>query len=41
MYEEGFRWWRMGLASALAFLLFVIMLLGTSLQMRLQGGRRA
>ena len=36
MYEEGFRWWRMGLAAAIAFLLFGIMLLGTMLQMRLQ-----
>jgi multiple sugar transport system permease protein len=36
MYEEGFRWWRMGMAAALAFVLFVIMLLGTMVQMRLQ-----
>jgi len=35
MYEEGFRWWRMGLAAAIAFLLFLIMLLGTMLQLRL------
>jgi multiple sugar transport system permease protein len=35
MYEEGFRWWRMGLSSAIAFVLFVIMLLGTWLQLRL------
>ena len=28
MYEEGFRWWRMGLATAIAFLLFAIMLIG-------------
>jgi multiple sugar transport system permease protein len=40
MYEEGFRWWRMGLAAALAFVLFVIMLVGTLIQMRLQGERR-
>ncbi len=40
MYEQGFRWWRMGLASAIAFLLFVIMLVGTAIQLRLQGGRR-
>ena len=40
MYEEGFRWWRMGLASSLAFVLFVIMLLGTLVQMRLQRERR-
>jgi multiple sugar transport system permease protein len=36
MYEEGFRWWRMGLAAAIAFVLFVIMLAGTAIQMRLQ-----
>ncbi len=41
MYEEGFRWWRMGHASAIAFLLFVIMLAGTMLQMRLQRERSA
>ena len=26
MYEEGFRWWNLGAASAVAFLLFVIIL---------------
>ena len=36
MYDEGFRWWRMGMGSAIAFVLFVIMLAGTLLQMRLQ-----
>jgi multiple sugar transport system permease protein len=40
MYEEGFRWWRMGMAAAIAFLLFFIMLIGTMLQMRLQRGAR-
>ncbi len=40
MYEQGFRWWRMGLAAAIAFILFAIMLVGTAIQMRLQGGRR-
>jgi multiple sugar transport system permease protein len=40
MYEQGFRWWRMGLAAAIAFLLFAIMLVGTAIQLRLQGGRR-
>ena len=24
MYEEGFKWWSLGRASAVAFLLFVI-----------------
>ena len=36
MYEQGFRWWRMGLASAIAFLLFAIMLAGTAIQVRVQ-----
>ncbi len=36
MYEEGFRWWRMGIAAAVAFLLFVIILVWTLLQFRLQ-----
>ena len=35
MYEEGFRWWRMGMAAAIAFVLFLIMLAGTSIQLRL------
>jgi multiple sugar transport system permease protein len=39
MYEEGFRWWRMGLASAIAFVLFAIMMVGTTIQMRLQRER--
>lgn len=39
MYEEGFRWWRMGMAAAIAFVLFVIMLVGTVVQMRLQRER--
>ncbi len=36
MYEEGFRWWRMGNAAAIAVVLFVIILLFTVLQKRLQ-----
>lgn len=35
MYEEGFRWWRLGVAAAIAFLLFVIILAFTTLQRRL------
>jgi len=38
MYEEGFRWWRMGYAAALAFVLFAVMLAWTFLQSRLQRG---
>jgi len=36
MYEEGFRWWRMGFAAAIAFVLFVIILAATLVQFRLQ-----
>ena len=36
MYEQGFRWWRLGYAAALAFLLFALILLATAAQMRLQ-----
>jgi multiple sugar transport system permease protein len=41
MYEEGFRWWRMGTAAAIAFILFAIMLVATVIQMRLQRGFRS
>ena len=39
MYEEGFRWWRMGYAAAIAFVLFVVILVATLLQFRLQKER--
>jgi multiple sugar transport system permease protein len=35
MYEEGFRWWRLGVAAAIAFLLFALIVLFTALQRRL------
>jgi len=38
-YEEGFRWWRMGVASTLAALLLVITLAGTLVQTRVKGAR--
>lgn len=38
MYDEGFKWWNMGSASAIAFLLFIIMFAVTFLMLRL--GRR-
>lgn len=34
MYEEGFRWWRMGIASSMAVLLLLITLIGTLIQLR-------
>jgi multiple sugar transport system permease protein len=39
MYEEGFRWWRMGVASSIAFVLLVVTLAATFVQMRLQRRR--
>jgi multiple sugar transport system permease protein len=36
MYQEGFRWWRMGFAASIAFVLFLIILTGTLIQLRLQ-----
>jgi multiple sugar transport system permease protein len=45
MYQQGFRWWNLGQASAIAFVLFGIILAFTALQLRLRpleiaGGRR-
>lgn len=39
MYEEGFRWWRMGTASAVAMLLFLMTLVFTLIQLRLSRER--
>ncbi|NQT62416.1 MAG: sugar ABC transporter permease [Candidatus Marinimicrobia bacterium] len=36
MYQEGFRWWRMGYSAALAFVLFLILFTATLVQLRLQ-----
>jgi len=33
MYEEGFKWWNLGFASAIAFVLFVLMFVVTMLQL--------
>ena len=35
MYEEGFKWWNLGSASAVAFLLFLFIFGVTALQLRL------
>jgi len=34
MYEEGFKWWNLGSASAVAFILFVIIFAVTAVQLR-------
>lgn len=36
MYQEGFRWWSIGYSTAIAFMLFVIILIGTVIQFKLQ-----
>ncbi|MGH7491396.1 MAG: carbohydrate ABC transporter permease [bacterium] len=36
MYQQGFRWWNLGYAAAIAFVLFGVILLGSLLQSRLQ-----
>ena len=41
LYEQGFHSWKLGMASAIAFILFAIMLVATFLQMRLQPERTA
>lgn len=38
MYEEGFKWWNLGRAATVAFLLFIVIMLSTLLLVRL--GRR-
>jgi multiple sugar transport system permease protein len=35
MYEEGFRWWRLGVAAAIAFLLFAVIVAFTIIQRRI------
>ncbi|MDL2353910.1 MAG: sugar ABC transporter permease [Pseudomonadota bacterium] len=37
MYEQGFKWWNLGSATAVAFVLFVLMFAVTLLQMRVAG----
>jgi len=41
MYEEGFTWWSLGRASAIAFLLFALILAATFLLLRLDRRRVA
>ena len=38
MFEEGFKWWNLGRASAVAFMLFLVILAATMLMLRI--GRR-
>jgi multiple sugar transport system permease protein len=36
MYQQGFKWWRMGYAAAIAFILFLVIGAATLVQMRFQ-----
>jgi multiple sugar transport system permease protein len=39
MYDQGFKWWNLGFASAVAFALFLVMVLFTALQYRFARAR--
>ena len=39
MFQEGFRWWNLGYAAAVAFVLFLIILSGAGLQAHWRGRR--
>ena len=39
LYQQGFRWWRMGYASAIGFVLFVIVFLLSMIQLYLRKGK--
>ncbi len=39
MYKQGFRWWNIGFGAAVAFVLFLIILAGTLVQLRFQRER--
>jgi multiple sugar transport system permease protein len=40
MYKQGFRWWNMGYAAAISFVLFLIILAATFLQFRVDRSRQ-
>ncbi len=39
MYQQGFRWWNLGNAAAIAFVLFAMIIAATALQVAIRGGR--
>ena len=36
MYQQGFRWWSIGYSTAIAFMLFLIIMAGTLIQLQLK-----
>lgn len=40
MYEQGFRWWNMGFAASVAFVLFIVIGIATLIQLRVQKARQ-
>jgi len=36
MYQEGFRWWRMGYSASIAFILFAVIFVITIIQLKIQ-----
>ena len=40
MYQQGFRWWNLGNAAAIAFVLFAMIIAATGLQVGIRRGRR-
>jgi multiple sugar transport system permease protein len=41
MYKQGFRWWNMGYAAGIAFILFLLILAASAIQFALQRRREA
>mgnify|MGYP001586911433 CR=1 FL=1 len=41
MYQHGFRWWSMGYSTAIAFVLFAIILVVSVIQLKVQKGGQA
>jgi len=41
MYKQGFRWWNMGYAAAIAFVIFLVILAATSIQFAFARRRQA
>jgi multiple sugar transport system permease protein len=41
MYKNGFRWWSMGYAASIAFVLFVVVLALTAVQFWIQKRQEA